>query len=147
MERIVVTVSDEGMEALGALARGISLARRIGARLYVLSLERPGSRAAGASSRLFSVGDEVAERMQMLIEGARADGVSVDIHISEGSYEEALVRFCREYRVTLWIVGIPDKHRRDHHEALMRIHKIRARLGCAVEIVHPKRTMGPTEED
>lgn len=147
MERILVTVTKGSTEELGALARGISLARRIGGRLYVLGLKRPGIPGSESPACLVPAADEVAERMQMLIEGARADGVFVDTYVAEGCDEERILEFCREHRVTLWVVGVPGRHRREHQQAVMRVHKIRHRLGCPVEMVYPKKEIGQPEED
>jgi nucleotide-binding universal stress UspA family protein len=147
MEKILVTVTKGSMEELGALARGISLARRIGGRLCVLGLKQPGIPGSEGSYRLVPAADEVNERMQMLIEGARADGVSVDTYVTEGSDEEGILEFCRQHRVTLWVVGVPGRHRREHQKAVMWVHKIRHRLGCPVEMVYPKKEIGQPEED
>ncbi|ROR02988.1 universal stress protein [Desulfosoma caldarium] len=137
MERILVTVTGGTTEDLGALARGICLARRIGAHLYVVGLERPTEHRGEEPYRLVPA-SEVGERMHMLIEGARGDGVSVSTYILRGNPEEGILAFCREHRVTLWIVGVPGRQRRKHHQAMMWVHSLRHKLGCSVEMVRPK---------
>lgn len=145
MERILVTVTRGSKEELGALGRGICLARRIGGRLYVLGLQRPTKHQGEEPCRLVPA-SEVGERMHMLIEGARGDGVSVSTYILRGDPEDGILAFCREHRVTLWIVGVPGRETRRHHQAAMWVHGLRHKLGCSVEMVIPKMEITGKEE-
>ena len=144
MERILVTVTGH-IQDVSALARGLSLARRLRGTLFVLATSHgPGTRCPDGGTHIPN--QEVEERLRLLVERARAENLAVEVYVAEGRFDEAVVRFCKEHRITLWIVGVPGKEDRGSGKRMVDIHKIRHRVGCPVEMVHPKRSSGTKVE-
>lgn len=133
MERILVSMSSQ-CGAWGAWSRAISLAGRIDARLYALLLAPPSEKTAGAAGDNSSAGG-VRKRLELLIELAKSKGVQVDYFMSEGNYEEEVIRFVEQNRITLLVAESAEEENANSERDLARIRRIRHRLSCRVEVV------------
>jgi K+-sensing histidine kinase KdpD len=121
----------------GALSRAISLAGRIDAKLYAL-LVLPPSVKGGSEEH--SAPCVTRERLELLIEIAKSEGSRIDYFISEGNYEEEVIRFVEQNRITLVIAEYPDGENPDCERDLAQIRKIQHRIACRVELVSPRKT-------
>ncbi len=139
MEKILVSM-DGGRGAWEAWSRAISLAKRIDAKIYVLLVTPPsgadpleGDPAAERRVHMQAAGTR--ERLELLIEAAKSDNIRVDYFISEGRYEEEVIRFIDQNRITLLVVESPggDSRYLDRQSAFIR--RLRHRSTCRVEVV------------
>jgi K+-sensing histidine kinase KdpD len=138
MERILVCV-DARHGAWGAWARAISLAGRIEARIYAL-LVLPPSGAEGGNAADTNTDRSVRERLELLIELAKSDGIPIDYFISEGSYEEEVIRFAEQNKITLIVAEPPPGDNRHPDREFTAFQKIRHRIRCRAELVIPRKT-------
>lgn len=136
MERILVSMSSQ-RGAWGAWSRAISLCRRIGARLYALLLMPPSAKGAGTAGDNTPGG--VRKRLELLIELAKAEGVQVDYFVSEGNYEEEVIRFVEQNRITLLVAESAEEETANSERESARIRRIGHRVSCRVELVSPRK--------
>jgi nucleotide-binding universal stress UspA family protein len=125
--------------AWGAWSRAISLARRIDARLYALLLAPPSAKPVATAGGNSTAGD-VRKRLELLIELAKSEGVQVDYFISEGSYEEEVIRFVEQNRITLLVAESAEDENSNPERELAQIRRIGHRVTCRVELVSPRKT-------
>lgn len=142
MERILVGM-DPGKTSLWAAVYALNLAKRINARVYFLLVIGPEVqwKKDGLRDELETF---VKDRLESLIEEGLSDGISVDYYITRGQYDTELVKFVKENKITLLVVGSPtDTHA--HSNAFNDLlEKIRHRIDCRIEVVHEKT--GKTNE-
>ncbi len=138
MERILVSMNSQ-WGAWGAWSRAISLARRIDAKLYALLFMQSSEQTAGTAEKHTSAGG-VRERLELLIELAKSEGVRIDYFISEGAYEEEVVRFVEQNRITLLVAESPEEENSSSEREFAQISRIRHRITCRVELVSPRKT-------
>lgn len=137
MERILVSMSNQ-CGAWGAWSRAISLARRIDAKLYALLLTPPSAKTAVSAGDNSTAGT-VRKRLELLIEVAKSEGVSVDYFISEGNYEEEVIRFVEQNRITLLVAESADEDGSNSERDLAQIRRISHRIKCRMELVSPRK--------
>ncbi len=138
MERILVSMNSQ-CGAWGAWSRAISLARRIDAKLYALLVLPPSMKASGGIEE-HTTAKGVRERLELLIELAKSEGNRIDYFISEGNYEEEVIRFVQQNRITLLVAEPPEEESRHSERELAPIRKIQHRIACRVELVSPRKT-------
>jgi K+-sensing histidine kinase KdpD len=136
MERVLVSMNCWN-GYWGALSRGISLAGRIDAKLYAL-LVLPHS-AEDTGKEEYNAPCVNRERFELLIEIAKSKGSRIDYFISEGDYEEEVIRFVEQNRITLVIAELPDAQSPGYERDLAQIRKIQHRISCRVELVSPRK--------
>jgi nucleotide-binding universal stress UspA family protein len=136
MERILVSMHCRN-GPWGALSRAISLAGRIDAKLYALLVLPPGAEGSGTEEHNPICGTR--ERLELLIEIAKSEGSRIDYFISEGNYEEEVIRFVQQNRITLVIAESTDGGSPRAKRALAEIRKIQHRIACRVEIIKPRK--------
>ncbi len=136
MERILVSMSAR-QGAWEAWSRAISLAKRIDAKVYALLVVSPTASTKGCVRE--QDGGGVRKRLDLLIELAKSEGIPIDYFISEGKYEDEVVQFVDQNKITLLVAELPDGEqcRADWGDA--SIHKIRHRVRCRVELVSPRK--------
>lgn len=136
MEKILVSM-DARHGAWEAWSRAISLARRIGssARLYALLVVPEGH--AGA------VGDAgtamVRERFELEMELAQAQGLHVDCFITQGNYDEEVIRFARHNQITLLVLEQDEGGKHPLKRSGASSRGIVHRICCRVELVTPRK--------
>ncbi len=137
MERILVSM-DARLGAWEAWSRAVALAKRIDAGVFAL-LVLPPSPPAGH----FHGEHETARtrnRLEALIELAKSEGIRVDYFVSEGDYEEEVIRFVNSNKITLLVAESSSIGENRHMERdLTPIRKIRHRITCRVELVSPRK--------
>jgi|WetSurMetagenome_2_1015567.scaffolds.fasta_scaffold42617_5 nucleotide-binding universal stress UspA family protein len=137
MERILVSINAHrgGWEAW---SRVISLAKRIDAKVYAL-LVLPSAMPVAASS----TGKEtssVRRRLELQIELAKVEGIPIEYFISEGDYEEEVIRFIEHNKITLLVAESNEGENRQSERGVLGIRRILHRITCKVELVSPKKS-------
>ncbi len=135
MERILVSM-DARQGAWEAWSRAISLAKRIDAGVYALLVVPPSSSAA---DRYDKDGSSVKKRLELLVESAEAEGVRIQYFISEGDYEEEVIRFVDHNRITLLVAESAEGDHRHADRKIPPLRKILHRIACRVELVSPRK--------
>ena len=118
-----------------------SLVRRIEAKLFVLLVLNPSDKRNSRSE--LEQSKEVRTRLELLLETAKSEGVKIDYFITEGSYEEKVIEFVRENRISLLVLE------QNHGEATLdsaALMAIRHRIACRVEVVAPKKDFPHPQE-
>jgi len=136
MERILVSMNCRN-GSWGAWSRAISLARRIDAKLYVLLVLPASIKGAGIEENNAPCGTR--ERLELLIEIAKSEGARIDYFISQGNYEEEVIRFVQQNRITLLIAESPDRDGPHPERDSAQIRQIQHRIACRVELVSPRK--------
>ncbi len=136
MERILVSMNCRS-GSWGALSRAISLARRIDAKLCALLVLPHPVKGAGIEEHSVQCGTR--ERLELLIEIAKSEGARIDYFISEGNYEEEVIRFVEQNRITLLIAEYPDDGNPHSERDMSQIRTIQHRIACRVELVSPRK--------
>jgi nucleotide-binding universal stress UspA family protein len=140
MERILVSM-DGRHGAWEAWSRATSLAKRIDARVYallVLPAAEPSGKGSGGNA------DKVKKRLELLIELAKSEGLRIDYFISEGSYEDEVVRFADQNKVTLLVTESSEGENRHADKESAPSRRIRHRVSCRVEVVSPRKNQQPS---
>ena len=114
------------------------MARRIDAKLYALLVLPPSGSGAGTEER--NAPCMTRERIELMIEIAKSEGSRIDYFISEGNYEDEVIRFVEQNRITLVIAESPDGENPGCERDLAQIRKIQHRIACRVELVSPRKT-------
>jgi K+-sensing histidine kinase KdpD len=137
MERILVSMETR-QGAWEAWSRAISLAKRIDAKVYALLVMPPDPKRSGGHE-CANAEANVRRRLELLIELAKSDGIHVDYFVSEGNYEEEVIRFIEHNRISLLVAEPPDGDGRHSDRESSAIQKIRHRIKCRMEMVIPRR--------
>ena len=136
MEKILVGLDLE-KTSLWAAVHALNLAKRIQARVYFLLVIDPAAKGS-EGSLMRQVEASMKASLESLIKEGISDGITVDYYISHGQYDNELVKFVKENRITMLVVGSPtpqDGHLEDFDDLL---EKIRHRIDCRIEVVHEK---------
>jgi len=134
MERILVAL-DPGRTTIWAAIHALNLARRIGARTYILMVPRT-PHAGEAENRVLA---GAQEELEPLIEKARTEGVRVEIYITYGEYDQEVVKFIRENKIDLLIIGVPVSSKGSSPGRFFdNVEKIRQRVDCRIEVVNER---------
>lgn len=136
MERILVSM-DPLQGAWEAWSRAISLAKRIDAKVYALLVLPPYDSEEGGIRQQNARG--VRKKLELLIEIAKSEGIAIDYFVSEGKYEDEVIRFVDQNRITLLVAELPDGERRHSGRGDPCLHKIRHRVTCRMELVSPRK--------
>jgi nucleotide-binding universal stress UspA family protein len=138
MERILVSMSARH-GAWGAWSRAISLAKRIEARVYALLVMPQAAKDVIGRHADSEAALAIRRRLELLIETAKLDGVRIDFFVSEGSYEEEVIRFVEDNKITMLVVEQREVEMRHSDRDFSHIRKIRHRIRCRVELVTPRK--------
>jgi K+-sensing histidine kinase KdpD len=135
MEHVLVGI-DGQHDAWEAFARACLLAKRIDAKLHVLLVLSPSGEGLphGDPEREATV----RQRLELLVEAAKSDGIQINYFITEGHYEDEIIRFVNHYRITLLVYQPPDGDIKSAEKGSGSLPAIRHRISCKVELVAPK---------
>jgi nucleotide-binding universal stress UspA family protein len=139
MEKILVGL-DPGKTSLWAAVHALNLAKRIQARLYFLLVIDPEAAKGSDESLIRQIEASMRASLESLIEDGISEGIPVDYYITYGQYDNELIKFVKENRITMLVVGSPtpqDGRLEDFDDLL---EKIRHRIDCRIEVVHEKTT-------
>ena len=134
MENILVAI-DAKHNAWEALSRACSLARRVHVHVNVLLVIPPQSRNLSYTEAQLET--TVRERLELMLEVFKAEGVRINYFVTEGVYEEAVIVFTQNNRVTLLVYEATDGDARSADGECASLRAIRHRVACRVEVVAP----------
>jgi len=136
MEKILVGLY-AGKTSLWAAVHALNLSKRINARLYFLLVIDSAVKETD-ESLMRQIEASMKSSLESLIEEGISDGIPVDYYITYGQYDSELVKFVKEKKITMLVVGspTPQEGRFDDFEDLLE--KIRHRIDCRIEVVHKK---------
>jgi len=131
---------DETGGFLAAVYRAIHLAERIKANVHILLVwyQEPVSSPAGAITGLE---DAAKKHLDLMIEKARSNGVNIHYHIANGNFEDEVIRFVAEKKITLLILGLPHGETESSAEFNKSLYAIRQNVRCAIELVRRKEPL------
>ncbi len=134
MERILVAL-DPGKTTLWAAIHGINLARRIKAKVYVLVVAS-SDETTGQKAYLQK---NIKQELEPIVEEARSEGVWVDFYVAYGEFENEVVKFIKENKISLLIVGVLVSGKKSiSTKFLDMMEEIRRRVSCRIEMVNEK---------
>jgi nucleotide-binding universal stress UspA family protein len=136
MERILVAM-DPLHTHLFAGIHALNLAKRINARVSFL-LVFPGSTMQSSNPTENENAFAVKKNVEALIEEARSDGITVDYYAASGNYENELVNFVHENRVSLLVVESAAGQGDSGEAARHFLDRLRHRIDCRIEVVNEK---------
>jgi len=128
MERILVGVGPRHPN-LWAAGHAMGLAKRMKATVSVLLVMDPGSQEPATGQAPYR------QKLEALMEQARSEGLAVDYYVSQGRYEDEVVRFIKENKVTMLVIEQPAGRKGSSMESNKLIEKIRHRVDCRIEVV------------
>lgn len=136
MEKILVAI-DGKHGAWDALSHACFLAKRINIELNVL-LVTPKSDQQRSHSET-KAEDELRRSMALHVEAAKADGIMINYFIAEGDYEDEVINFVNQNRITLLMHETQDGDGRSGGRKTSSLRTLRHRVACRMEIVAPKK--------
>ena len=135
MERILVSM-DTNRGAWKALSKATSLARRTGARIFVLLIctkQMPEYPLFREKAPL------IGERLGLMMESAKSEGIWMEIFMAEGDYEEEVIRFVNGYGITHLILEAVEENPKSGTRCLKAINSIKHRVNCRVELIQKNK--------
>ena len=136
MENVLVAI-DGKHGAWEAISRACSLARRVHVQLSVLLVVPPSARNLSYSEAQLEA--SVRERLELMLEAIKAKGVCINYFVTEGVYEEEVIAFVQNNRVSLLVYEVNDGDTRGADRDRISLRTIRHRISCRVEVVAPKK--------
>ncbi|MFU2210019.1 MAG: universal stress protein [Desulfovibrio sp.] len=140
MEHILVCMTPRH-GAFGALGRAVALARRIPAKVSVLFVTAPPE--GQATPPLAEV--EARRQLRLLVERARSEGVAIEWFVAEGIFEDEVIRFVKDRKVTLLVAETTDAEGRQSERETQSLRQILHRVSCRVELVSPRKDETATQ--
>jgi nucleotide-binding universal stress UspA family protein len=138
MKKILVAI-DGGNAAWEALSHACSLAKRIDVQLNVLLVNPPDRKYLPRSE--IEVKNEIRKKLGLLIEAAKAEGIKVNYYISEGNYEDEVISFINNNKITLLVYETLEGDMRPAiKESTAALRSLRHRVACTIEVVAPKKS-------
>lgn len=138
MENILVAI-DGKHEAWEAFSRACALSRRLQVQVNVLLVRAPQNQALSHSET--EIEQTLRQRLELLMEAAKVEGVRINYFITEGVYYEEVIAFANTNKVTLLIYEIADGETRNSERESATLRAIRHRIVCRVETVSPKKAL------
>ena len=136
MEKILVGLYP-GKTSLWAAVHALNLSKRINARIYLLLVLDPESKGT-EESLVRKVEASMKSNLESLIEKGISDGIRVNYYISYGQYDNELVKFVKQNKITMLVVGSPTPQDGCFEDFEDLLEKIRHRINCRIEVVHEK---------
>lgn len=140
----IAVAYNESPEASRALATAIRLAKTLGSEVEAITIrEDPSAYAAYATAADSSLAriltEDQRERYEQMQakaqEVALRGGVALVTHLLEGEHCEAIVRFLRDHKTDLLVIGL---HRRTSHLSRLwsTVYEVAQNAPCSVLGVH-----------
>lgn len=136
MEKILVGLYP-GKTSLWAAVHALNLATRIRSRLYFLLVIDPSTKRSDESF-MRQIEASMKSSLESLVEEGISKGIPVNYYITYGQYDNELVKFVKENKITILVVGSPSLQQRRIENFDDFLEKIRHRIDCRIEVVHEK---------
>ena len=138
MKKILVAV-DGKHAAWEAFYHACSLAKRIDVQLNVLLVNPPGGRPLSRTE--IEMKEEIRQKIELLIEAAKADGIKLNYYVTEGIYDDEVISFINNNKITLLVYEtLEGETRPGNKELASSLRTLRHRISCTIEVVAPKKT-------
>jgi len=136
MDKILVAI-DGRRGAWEALSHACALSKRIHVDLNVLLVIPPprGKRAAAETE----AEEAVRKRLALLVEAAKAEGVTINYFMTEGQYEDEVINFVNHHKTALLVLETIDGDARSAGKDSASLRTLRHRLTCKMEVVAPMK--------
>jgi nucleotide-binding universal stress UspA family protein len=136
MERILVGL-DTAEGSLWSGIHALNLAKRIDAKVSFLLVIDPD--VDKLEPPLLDQGKGyMTKPLGALIEQGRAEGIAVDYFVTHGKFDVEIVKFIKENRITMLVVGLPADQKGSSGHFTELLEKVRHRIDCRIEVVHEK---------
>jgi nucleotide-binding universal stress UspA family protein len=137
MKKILVAINSRS-GAWGALSHACSLAKRMDVQLNVLLVNPPDRRFLSRNE--IEVKDEIRKKLGLLLEAAKAEGIRVDYYVTEGNYEEEVISFINNNKITLLVYEtLEGDTRLSGKDVAASLRTLRHRVACTIEVVAHKK--------
>jgi nucleotide-binding universal stress UspA family protein len=137
MEKILVSMNPVSASFWAGL-HALSLAKRIDATVCFLYVLDSRSSEERAHQTYQDAPSDVTKRMDRFVEKARAEGIAVDCYVSEGDYENELIRFVHDKQITMLVLSAPGTQTVTPARFSAFLDRIRHRVDCRIEVLHEK---------
>ena len=145
MERILVAM-DPVKTKFNACTHALNLAKRIKAKvLFLLVFSMPSREIKKFLKE--EIAAPVKRRLDSFIEEGRSDGIEVDYYLVYGNFENEIVSFIQENRITLLVVEPPQVGEQLNEGFKLFLEKIQHRINCRIEVVNEKPVKMERKED
>jgi len=135
MEKVLIAI-DGKHGPWQALSHACSLAKRISIQIHVLFVVPPDAESRTTVEKRLQA--DIWKQLSMYIERSKSEGIMINLFMTEGNYEDEIIRFAKHNRITLMLHETQEDGRSaGHHSAALR--SLRHRIACKVEIVSPKK--------
>lgn len=129
-----------------ACIHALNLAKRIKAKvLFLLIFSIPEKEMNKSLEEEIAV--PVKRRLDSFIEEGRSEGIVVDYYLVYGDFENEIVSFIQENRISLLVVEFPAERGHLAEDFKYFLEKIRHRINCRIEVVHEKPVIAERKED
>jgi nucleotide-binding universal stress UspA family protein len=136
MEKILVGLYP-GKTSLWAAVHALNLSKRINAKIYFLLVLDPEAKGS-EESMVHKVEASMKSNLESLIEEGISDGIPINYYITYGQYDNELVKFVKQNKITMLVVASPTPQDGCFEDFEDLIEKIRHRIECRIEVVHEK---------
>ena len=137
MEKILVAI-DARYGAWAALSHACSLGKRMDVDLNVL-LINPQNQGTGKAGGC-DPEPAVKIRLELLVEAAKAEGITINYFMTEGSYEDEVIHFVNHHKITLLVCETRGGDARSAAKEAVALRALCHRLHCRMEVVAPIKT-------
>ncbi len=139
MERILVGI-DASHTFWEALDRALCLGPRIQARVSVLVVFPPSEGQGGEA------GQAILRRVEAEIAAAATTGATVELFVTEGRFDQAMVSAAGQLKTTLLVAAATGRDEQGGERETENLGRILAGVDCRVELVSPKRRLEPKKD-
>lgn len=138
MEKILVAI-DARRGAWAALSHACSLAKRMEVELNVLLISpRISGQGRGECGEPEPA---VRKRLELLLETAKAEGITINYFLTEGAYEDEVINFVNHHKIALLVYETRGRDARSAATDAVALRALRHRLTCKMEVVAPMKTI------
>jgi len=128
--------SHRGLQ-LRAAYFALEFAKRTGAKVLFLNIEREGSRGQ-SNSHSATRGDKLSEDLDHLIHDSLMAGLQIETYVTTGDYVERVAEFAEHHNVSRVILALPEVNGPGGAEAASRLSALQDHLNCALVTVRPR---------
>jgi len=145
MEKILAAINPVRTNFYACI-HALNLAKRIKAKvLFLLVFSMPAREMKSFLKE--EIAAPVKRRLDSFIEEGRSEGIEVDYYLVYGDFENEIVSFIQENRVTLLVVEFPAEGGQSAEDFRFFLEKIRHRINSRIEVVHEKPVLTERKED
>jgi len=136
MERILVVLQTAEGNIWSAI-HALNLARRIKAKVsFLFVIDSDVDKGEQASQEQWKA--DMMKSLEARIEQGRSEGISVNYFAMYGNIDIELVKFIKENRITILVLGLPGDQKGSFGNFTELLEKVRHKVDCRIEVVQEK---------